>query len=112
MFKIIRNGQFRALRDVSNQCVEEGHECYWYQVVLIFSGDTPLDDNGFLIDTREIDQIVQEARLIGSCEQMHLQLLHTFCRKCPQLEAVHFSIKKEENAQGWIEFSAGNPVYL
>ena len=114
IFKIIRNGEFQASQPTDNQCAEEGHARYFYELKLAFDGGAQLDQNGFLIDTREIDQLIQATPLAGSCEQMHLRLQRLFCERLgASLIAYKMSIKPVRDAKGWIDFGfASDPVLL
>lgn len=111
IFKMTCSGQFSAAHNTPNQCVVEGHAIYEFEVNLLFPGDTPLDENGFLVDTAEVKKMIVETPLTGSCEQMHLQLRDMFCRRLPEIIACKISIKPFAGCKGWIDYIfASSPV--
>lgn len=112
IFKMTVSGLLSAANPTPNKCVVEGHSAYAFEAVLVFPGNTPLDVNGFLIDTAEVKRMITEAPLTGSCEQMHLQLKELFCSRLPEVLAFRTTIKPDESCRGWIDFVFSNyPLY-
>lgn len=58
-----------------NQCKDVGHKHYSYNVKVVFASKVELDKDRFIVDHSRIDQIVQEAFQVTSCEGMHIDIL-------------------------------------
>jgi len=104
IFKMTVSGFLLAAKPTPNQCVIEGHSTYAFEAVLIFPGNTPLDVDGFLVDTAEVKSMITEAPLYGSCEQMHLQLRELLRSRFPEVLAFKNTRKPNESSKGWIDF--------
>lgn len=70
-YVMTRNGKFYPARMTKNQCKVEGHSSYSYSLRMVFSNTIKLDNNAFITDHAEVDEMIQKLPLIGSCEQMH-----------------------------------------
>lgn len=83
-FTMTRRGHIVPKKATRNQCKGPGHDKYFYEVKIVFSGLVDLDKNGFIIKHEDIDKAIKASPAIGSCEQMHLDIrerLHTFFKK-------------------------------
>lgn len=69
-----RTGKFEPDYYDDNQCKAKGHLEYHYHIKLVFEGACKLNDDGFIIDHQEIDDVIQNLGLQGSCEEMHLDI--------------------------------------
>lgn len=58
-----------------NQCAKEGHEVYNYELKVLFSSKTKLNENGWIIDHQHLDDAVQES-IVNSCEIMSDDILN------------------------------------
>lgn len=70
-FKMTRRGTFKPSTSTHNQCKVMGFSEYLYEIVMVFTDSTPLDENGFFIDHANIDNAIQMGDISGSCEEMH-----------------------------------------
>lgn len=80
-FTMTRRGSLHPEKSTPNQCKEEGHKEYFYELVIIFHGGSPLDKNAFIVEHSELDNAVKSVDCTGSCEQMHIRIrerLHAF----------------------------------
>lgn len=76
-FVMTRRGLFRPASHTQNQCKEPGWPEYSYELRMVFRGDMALDESGFIVDHAEIDSMIQELRLTGSCEEFTTRILHS-----------------------------------
>jgi hypothetical protein len=79
-----------------NQCKVSGHEYYEYLCKIVFSEDTKLDSNQFVIDHQQVDNVIVNCKKIGSCEQYHTvmmnELINYFKKKEIPILAVKITI--------------------
>jgi hypothetical protein len=66
---ITRRGVIEAKTETDNQCRAKGHKKYYYEIAILFTPDTVLDENQFILDHALIDAEVQKVE-INSCEVM------------------------------------------
>jgi hypothetical protein len=59
----------------SNQCAKQGHEVYHYELKVLFSSETKLNSQGWIIDHQLLDDAVQKAQ-VNSCEIMSNEILN------------------------------------
>ncbi len=70
-FILTRKGQFTTTSKSNNQCKEPGYHDYYYEIRV--KCGAKLDNQGFVIDTRLLEEIVLEAvRKMDSCERLCL----------------------------------------
>lgn len=73
-FVMNRTGKFYPAKMTPNQCKAPGHSQYNYHLRMVFAGDAKLDQNNFLLDHQEVDDLVQGMMLKGSCEEMNQKI--------------------------------------
>lgn len=59
----------------SNQCAKAGHEVYHYEAKVLFTKETKLNGNGWVIDHQLFDDAVQQVQ-VNSCEIMSHEILN------------------------------------
>lgn len=69
--KITRRGKVQVTHESDTQCWDKGWREYFYEAS-ITCAETNLDNNGFIIDNKEIKSVVTESMQnhVGSCELM------------------------------------------
>lgn len=83
-FTMTRRGSLVPDKRTKNQCKQAGHERYFYEVKIVFSGLVELNKDGFIVKHEDLDAAIQKAPAIGSCEEMHLDIrerLHAFFKR-------------------------------
>lgn len=70
-----RRGIFSPNKHTNNQCKDVGHNHYEYNCKIAFHPTTKLDENDFLIDHVDVNQVIQDCLLNGSCERMHKRIM-------------------------------------
>lgn len=112
MFTINRTGQFKVSTHTNNQCKSKNHVAgYKYHIIIVV--DT-LDEQGFVIDHIEIDNIIQNIKIEGSCEEICLQLFNSIKKlKCAGTIVAYKSIIQPitANMQAFIEYKWYNDQY-
>jgi hypothetical protein len=109
-FILNRQGEFNPTDMTNNQCKGWGHGKYFYLLQLVFDGTLKLDDNAFIIDHQDVDDLVQNIVLKGSCEQMHMKiakkLIPTLVKKALPLLACKCTIRPTLDPQGkaWLQY--------
>lgn len=66
-----RNGIILPTLHTPNQCKGPGHPVYYYRIGLVFPNSIKLDENDFIVDHSNIDDLIKSMDLTGSCETMH-----------------------------------------
>jgi hypothetical protein len=113
-FIMHRKGKCHPRMPTPNQCKVAGHPNYTYDISMIFPSNITLDDNQFIINHQDIDDIIQATYLKGSCEQMHLKLQRKLTRffSSRGIEILGFKIKLQgdSNDMAYMEFLSLEPV--
>jgi hypothetical protein len=73
-FIMNRTGEFTPSKHTENQCKVEGHTKYFYHLVLVFDGAVKLNYDAFIVDHQELDSMITDLDLKGSCEEMHQKI--------------------------------------
>lgn len=107
-FIMNRNGLFRPAETTSNQCKEPGWPEYAYSLRMVFDGSMKLDKNDFIVDHAEVDRLVRELGLKGSCEDMTLRILTALDafmakRGIPMVACRCVVRPTDPNAPSWME---------
>lgn len=74
-FLMTRRGRFKPSHATNNQCKEPGYSEYNYELRMVFDGNVKLDASHFIVDHAQIDTLVRELGLVGSCEDMTARIL-------------------------------------
>lgn len=74
-FILNRRGRIVPAKMTNNQCTEPGQKEYFYQMGLVFSGETKLNDNQWIVKHEDIDAMMQNLGHVGSCESMQLRIV-------------------------------------
>ena len=68
MFILHRKGQFKISQATDNQCKAKGHAAgYTYEITIVVN---KLDSQGFAIDHNEINDVIANKPIKGSCEEL------------------------------------------
>lgn len=73
---MIRSGVFVPALSTDNQCGRVGHPAYNYRIKVVVSGDVPLNERGQVIDHAQIDDLMVNSKISGSCEEMLAKISH------------------------------------
>lgn len=109
-FVMHRQGSFEPNNHTVNQCKEPGHDIYYYHLKLVFDGSAKLNDQAFLIDHQDLDDLITSLPLAGSCEQMQQQINKVIVpmiarRKLPLLACkCTLQPSLDAGAPAWLEF--------
>lgn len=116
-FIMNRTGEFEPYGMTSNQCKAPEHKKYYYHLKLVFDGECELDKDAFIVDHQEIDDLVASLPLLGSCEQMQLQLSRQLLpmfqdRDIPLLACKCVIKPTKSDGPAWLEYvSLKAPAY-
>lgn len=88
-----RRGSFQTLEPTSNQCKAPHHIYYDYVCRVAFSPRTKLNEQKFILDHVKIDEAIQGCNLIGSCEEMHQNMMKSVRTQFTQLGIPALAIK-------------------
>lgn len=103
-----RTGKFTPSRRTENQCKAPGHKSYDYTLRMVFLGNMKLDEHQFITDHANVDGLIQNMDLTGSCEQMHLKicgkLKEFFRKKAIPLCGCKCTIHPGEGAAAYMDY--------
>lgn len=107
-FIMNRTGLFRPAAHTPNQCKEPGWPEYSYNLRMVFDGSMKLDRNDFIVDHAQVDKLVHELGLKGSCEDMTTRVLTALdafmSARGINLLACRCTIRATDpNAPAWLE---------
>jgi 6-pyruvoyl-tetrahydropterin synthase len=112
MFILTRNGEFKITEHTDNQCKAKGHSAgYKYEIKVVVD---QLDAQGFAIDHNEINDVIANQPIKGSCEEL-CELIFNRVKKLKfagTLLAYKSTIKPiTAKKEAFIEFRWYNPSY-
>ena len=107
-FIMNRVGTFRPAHTTANQCKEPGWPEYSYNLRMVFDGNMKLDKNDFIVDHAQVDAMVRELGLTGSCEDIGTRVLNALDafmaeRKIPMVACRCVIRATDPNAPAWLE---------
>jgi len=79
-FVMNRTGKFTPEKTTSNQCKAPGHGQYFYHLKMVFLGGMKLDENSFILDHQDVDDLVTGLILQGSCEEMNRKIMERLAK--------------------------------
>ena len=112
MFILRRKGTFRISEATDNQCKAKGHAAgYTYEITVVVD---KLDAQGFAIDHNEINDVIQNNPIKGSCEELCEQIFSRVEKlKFAGTLLAYQSVIKPITAkkEAYIEYRWYNPGY-
>lgn len=79
-------------KEVPNQCAFKGHDVYHYELKVLFSNKTQLDQNGFIIDHHIFNDVIQQVS-INSCEVMSIEILNSIEKVLTERNLTYVGMK-------------------